>query len=160
LGITPTLSQELRMDFVIEVLPMPGVPEILAAIKVKATDFTWHLADVEASPWPQHIDDCWVSGSELIAAWVPGKTCFTRGVLNAFPLGHAVEVTELPHADGNQSFWTGLPLLPQLEGAVFEIVFWDSSAVPLIGINDEQAASLIARFPHAKRPNGTMMPRV
>lgn len=144
------------MDLVIEGLPLPGIPEILGGMNVKATDFTWHVADVEASVWPKHFDDCWVSGADLIAAWVPGETCFTWGVLDAFPRADAVEVTKLPHADGNNSFWTGLPLLPQLEGAVFEIVFWDSSAVLLIGLNDEQAASLMAGFPHAKRLNGTM----
>nr|WP_063571965.1 hypothetical protein [Luteibacter rhizovicinus] len=138
------------MDLIIEGDFLPGLPEILSAMRTNGADFMWHLADVEASTWPQHIDDCWIAGSDLMSTWVPNETQFIWGVLDAFPDGRTSEIGERPYADGNQSFWTGEPLTPQLDGAAFEIVYWDSDSVLLIGLTAEQTASVLAEMPRAK----------
>lgn len=138
------------MDLVIEGNFLPDLPEILSAMRISGGDFMWYLADVEASTWPQHIHDCWISGSDLMATWVPNETQFIWGVLDAFPDCHNVKVEVRPYADGNQSLWTGQPLKPQLDGAAFEIVYWDSSYVLLIGLTAGQAASVMDEIPRAK----------
>ncbi len=137
------------MDLIIEGVPLPGLPEIISAMGVNGADFMWHLADVEASAWPHEIKDGWISGADLIAHWVPHETQFVWGVLDAFPHGPRFEVIDLPFADGNPAFWKGKPLVPQIEGAVFEMVFWDSRAVLLIGLDEEQAASVVRALPGA-----------
>lgn len=144
------------MDLVIEGDCLPGLPEILTAMRISGADFMWYLADVEASTWPQHIHDCWISGSDLMATWVPNETQFIWGVLDAFPGGRTIQVKERPCADGNQSLWTGQPLTPQLDGAAFEIVYWDSSYVLLIGLTAEHATSVMDELPRAKPLSSTV----
>jgi hypothetical protein len=141
------------MDIVIKGHPLPDLPRALEAMGVNGADFVWHLADIEASTWPQEINDCWILGADLLATWVRNETKLIWGVLDAFPRGQIPEVVDLPYADGNTSFWAGQRLTPQIEGAVFEIVFWDSSTIIFIGINEGQAASLVNLFPGAQRLN-------
>lgn len=137
------------MNLIIEGSPLPGLPDILDAMQLDAAHFEWYLADVEASTWPQAVGNAWISGNDLVATWVPHETQFIWGVLSAFPLGTRIDVTELPFANGNVSFWAKVTVKPQIEGALFEIVYWDSSAVILVGISEEQGASVANAFPAA-----------
>lgn len=141
------------MDLIVEMNPLPDLPEIFLAMGVTAADFMWHLADIEATAWPQGINEGWLSGADLLAHGVPGETCFIWGVLDAFQPGPTFAVSDIPWADGNTTFWRGQPLKPQLSGAIFEIVFWDGRAVLLIGLDEIQGASVIRALPGAKRLN-------
>jgi hypothetical protein len=85
-----------------------------------------------------------------MANFVPNETQFTWGVLDAFVLGSEVEVNNLPFADGNDSLWNDSPISPQMDGASFEIIFWDSSAIFLIGLSDDRGMHVLKEFANAR----------
>ena len=71
-------------------------------------------------------------------------------VLSAFPLGKRIEVPHEPCADGNPRYWAEPELRPQLAGANFEIVSWDSSATLLVGVPEKFGNAFMNYFPQAK----------
>jgi len=111
----------------------------------------WHVSDTEATAWPADINNRWMTGSELLANCVPHETQFVWGVLDAFVPGANFEIVEIPFADGNTSLWAGAPLAPQIGGASFEIVYWDSCAVFVIGLQERAGSLILDLFPDAKK---------
>lgn len=138
------------MNILIEGSPLPGFDGILLSMGFEASSFIWHLADVEAECWPTTLNSGWVAGANLMANFVPNETQFIWGVLDAFVLGSEIEVDNLPFADGNDSRWNGSSISPQIDGASFEIIFWDSSAVFLIGISDDRGMHVLKAFANAR----------
>lgn len=142
---------DATVNLLIEDSPLPDLPALLSAMHVDGRTFSWYLANIEASAWPQAIGDGWLTGVELMSTWMPGETQFVWGVLDAFPLGQTFDVLDPPWADGNASLWARERLRPQIEGALFEIVYFDASAVILIGLTDEWGALVSRAYPVAKR---------
>lgn len=137
--------------------PVPfftDVGKTLLALGVKASEFDWYVSDIETNI---HVEgfapvDGWLVGSELERVLSRPNLQFIWGVFSAFPVGLRVDIQESPSADGNPTYWKGSEALkPQLEGAVFELVCWDSSATLLIGITEQQAAHFTSVHPLAKR---------
>jgi hypothetical protein len=46
-------------------------------------------------------------------------------------------VTKVPYIEGNEDYWNGIEMTPQLPGALFEIACWDSSATILVALSPE-----------------------
>ena len=123
---------------------------ILRAMGVDPKDYNWYLSDIDANgtmPLPEEGDG-WVTGDAL-AELLSKPIQFVWGVFSAFPPGVRVEVSRAPVADGNRNLWYPPEASPQLPGACFEVVCWDSSATLLIGISQEQAAEFLRAFPGA-----------
>lgn len=57
--------------------------------------------------------------------------------------GAGVDAVSGPSADKNRSFGRPSEVCPQLQGACFEIVWWDSPATLLSGVPQEQAGRLL-----------------
>jgi hypothetical protein len=136
--------------------PVPYFTDVgatLLALGVKASEFDWYVSDIEMNFNVEGFApvDGWITGSELERVLAHPNLQFIWGVFSAFPVGRRVEIQESPSADGNPTYWKGGEVLkPQLEGADFELVCWDSSATLLIGITKEQAAHFSSAYPHAK----------
>ncbi|CAN7153404.1 hypothetical protein [Polaromonas sp. LjRoot131] len=123
----------------------------LKAMAVEASSYDWFVSDVETNiPVPVLIEgDGWLSGDELSRA-LADDIQFEWAVFSAMPRGTRFDVLLSPSADGNARFWQPPDVQPQLQGAVFEIVCWDSSATLFIGISQQQAERVTAAYPEAK----------
>lgn len=123
----------------------------LAAMGVDPRDHEWYVSDVETNVSVPMISegDTWVTGEEL-ATVLEKPVQFIWAVFSAFPSGVRVEVESAPNADGNPNFWRSAEVCPQLPGACFEIVCWDSSATILIGVSKEQAERFSRIYPDSK----------
>ena len=123
---------------------------MLTAMGVEAIAYDWFVSDVETNiAVPALADgDVWVTGDELFQM-LSQDIQFIWGVFSAVPKGARFEVLVPPGADGNPSFWQPPAVRPQLEGACFEIVCWDSSATVLVGVSSVQAERFLATFPDA-----------
>lgn len=125
----------------------------LYALGVRASEFDWYVSDIETNVYIDGLSqlDGWVAGLQLDAALSHTGLQFIWGVFSAFPPGMRVEVARPPAADGNSRYWRDADTLgPQLQGALFELCCWDSSATILIGITPEQARSYMSAYPQAK----------
>ena len=129
------------------------VAATLHAIGVDPSDFDWYLSDVDTNLYlaglPQ--SDSWMTGAELASVLTHEGLQFVWGVFSAFPRGTRFEVARAPGADGNGRYWQDDgTLTPQLEGSVFELTCWDSSATILVGITPEQAQRFSRVYPETK----------
>ncbi len=122
--------------------------EVLAAAGIRAKDYDWFISDVDANCAP--MDDQWISGEALADLLQRHDLQFAWAVFSAVPAGFRSTISAAPGADGNPNFWNKQDLLPQLKGALFEIVCWDSSATILINLPEQAARSFIARYPDTK----------
>jgi hypothetical protein len=120
----------------------------LTAMGVDASVYDWFVSDVETNiTVPALVDgDVWMTGDEL-SRMLAHDVQFIWGVFSAVPRGYRFEVPVPPAADGNSSFWQPPEVQPQLEGACFEIVCWDSSATVLIGVSSIQAERFLTTYP-------------
>lgn len=82
------------------------------------------------------------------AARVPGeKRCSVYfAVFSAVPKGFRFIVEKPPYLHDNPSYWSGKEVLPQLDGALFEIACWDSSATILVGLPAEAETSFVRAY--------------
>ena len=125
----------------------------LCSLGVSVSEFDWYVSDIETNiifdGLPQV--DGWVNGPELAQCLLHPDLQFIWGVFSAFPRGMRVDVPRPPDADGNGRYWRDADsLTPQLNGALFELVCWDSSATILVGITSEQADRYKELHPQAK----------
>ena len=128
----------------------------LKALGVDASAYDWFVSDVEtnvAVP-THHLNDVWVSGEEL-SQLLMGDIQFIWAVFSAVPRGTRFSVPVPPCADGNSTFWQPPEVRPQLDGACFEIVCWDSSATILVGLSMDHAQRFLATYPEAKALSST-----
>ena len=125
----------------------------LAALGVDPADFDWYVSDIETNLRFEGLPqaDGWISGPDLAVVLSHADLQFIWGVFSAFALGARPEIRQGPTADGNPRYWrdTG-SLVPELKGALFELVCWDSSATILIGITSDQAERFVAAYPMAR----------
>jgi hypothetical protein len=124
----------------------------LDAAGIKATDFDWYVSDLETN---YSIDALpasagWMTGQELEQALTAPGLQFIWAIFSAFPGGTSLDVPEEPCADGNPQYWTNANLKPQLPGALFEIVSWDSSAIILVGVPEHSGLAFMRRYSQAK----------
>ena len=125
----------------------------LHALGTRASEFDWYVSDIETNVFLDGLPqvDGWIAGPELDSLLSHSGLQFIWGVFSAFPRGVRLEVTQPPSADGNSRYWQDADSLkPQLGGALFELVCWDSSATILIGITADQAHSYKAAHPQSK----------
>ena len=91
-------------------------------------------------------DNRWISGQELQELLANSDIQFIWAVFSAVPKGVHFVVETPPYIYDNPSYWSAEEVRPQLEGALFEIVCWDSSATILIGLPAEAEASFMHKF--------------
>lgn len=121
--------------------------EVLPALAVRCTDYDWYVNDVEVNEYC--FQGGWYSGEELESALLGRNIQFIWAVFSAFPKGVRVAVIEDPYVDGNPHYWDGSDPMPQLDGAVFEIACWDSSATILIGLSAGLASNFKSAYSDA-----------
>lgn len=133
---------------------------VLKAMAVEASSYDWFVSDMEANvPISALIEgDGWLSGEEF-AQLLADDIQFIWAVFSAVPPGIRFDVSSPPSADRNGRFWRPPDVQPQLQGACFEIVCWDSSATLFVGISPQQAECVTAAYPAAK-PLSAAWPKV
>ncbi|WP_205880099.1 hypothetical protein [Lampropedia aestuarii] len=121
------------------------------AMRVNPRHYEWFVSDVETNGSVPLLSqgNIWITGDEL-ADVLEARIQFIWAVFSAFPVGMRIAVEKAPVADGNPSFWQQPKLLPQLTGACFEVVCWDSCATILIGVSEAQAAAFSRTYFDAK----------
>jgi hypothetical protein len=126
--------------------------EVFAAANIAPQDYDWYVSDIEANGVPPGFSpgDQWFSGEALASFLRENDVQFEWAVFSAVPKGFRSRPASAPYADGNPNFWTGEGPEPQLSGALFEIVSWDSSATILINLPKQAAQSFAAKFPDTR----------
>jgi len=124
-----------------------NMKDVFCALKVGCTDFDWYVSDIETNGYS--IADGWYSGSELKEIIEADDVQFIWAVFSAFSVGTRFAVIEAPYVEDNPRYWNTSSLEPQLEGAIFEIACWDSSATILVGLSSELARNFKFAFTDA-----------
>lgn len=124
-----------------------------AAMACRLHDYTWRFDAVEgvAPPHGKECDDYWVLTGQAFADLVERHPQFVWAVISAIPKHCSdaqVHAQCEPFADGNTTFWTGMPR-PQHPFAEFEIVCWDASATLLIGAQETIATVFRIAYPES-----------
>ena len=114
-------------------------------MEINLEDYDWHFSDIDGG-WDSINDPKWVTGKELNSKIAEYDYQFVWAVISAYPLGTQPRLSDLPFADGNPAFWTGVPE-KQLTDSLFEIVCWDSSATLFIGLSDELGQKVLKNAP-------------
>ncbi|UOD28820.1 hypothetical protein INH39_25770 [Massilia violaceinigra] len=122
--------------------------EVLKAAAIVAQDYDWYISDIETSGAPSDFsaEGQWMCGQELEILLQQTDIQFIWAVFSAVPTGFRTSVSVAPYIEGNPDYWNGTDLMPQLEGALFEIACWDSSATILINLPEHAQCSFIAEF--------------
>lgn len=109
---------------------------VFSALGISAADYDWFISDVETNYCGSEFksEDQWMEGRALQNFIDQNEVQFIWAVFSAVPKGFRCEVSSVPYVDGNPDFWNGKEIAPQLNGALFEITCWDSSATILIGL--------------------------
>lgn len=112
---------------------------VFSALGISAADYDWFISDLETNYYGSEFnsDDQWMEGHALQNFIDQNEVQFIWAVFSAVPKGFRCEVQSIPYVDGNPAFWNGKEITPQLEGALFEISCWDSSATILVGLPRE-----------------------
>ncbi|MFN3439951.1 MAG: hypothetical protein ACK41V_19800 [Acidovorax sp.] len=128
---------------------------VFDALELNASDFDWFVSDIEHAGGDAFCsEDHWISGEDLERALLSNDIQFVWAVFSAIPKGGPrPAIHEPPYADGNPAFWSDPSPRPQLIGALFEIVCWDSSATILVGLPDAALRRFWHRFPDSKPLN-------
>ena len=124
----------------------------LDAAEIKTTEFDWYVSDLETNFTLDALPASagWMTGQELAEVLATPDLQFIWAIFSAFPSGTSFEVPEEPCADGNPQYWSNANLKPQLPGALFEVVSWDSSATILVGVPEHSGLSFMHKYPQAK----------
>jgi hypothetical protein len=113
--------------------------------------YDWYISDIETNCQPPielRSKELFIEGDALKKLISENDIQFIWAVFSAMKRGVRPFVKESPFADGNPGFWEGSPN-PQLNGAEFEIVCWDSSLYLLIGVSESLAKKFIAKYSDA-----------
>ena len=126
--------------------------EVFSAAEILASDFDWYISDVETNLAPEEFfaEDQWVSGEELAALLQAKEIQFIYAVFSALPKGFRPVCIVAPSVSDNQSYWSGVDIVPQLEGALFEIACWDSSATILINLPADARRAFVTKYSDAR----------
>jgi hypothetical protein len=113
--------------------------QVFSALGDICSEYDWYISDIETNRYIEgqfDHSDKWMTGEEFNALVSAYEIQFIWAVFSAFKKGVRVDITEVPYVYDNPNYWNGSEPSPQLEGAEFEIVCWDSSATILIGISE------------------------
>lgn len=122
--------------------------EIFSATEIAPQDYDWYVSDIETNFTPKGLGtgDQWIRGEELAALIHKQEIQFIWAVFSAVPKGLRPAVLEAPFVEGNPDYWNGKDPGPQLQGALFEIACWDSSATILINLPEHAQRAFRARY--------------
>jgi len=125
---------------------------VLSALGLTASDFDWYVSDIETNYYGEEFssEDRWMTGLELQEFITSNEVQFIWAVFSAVPKGSRPAIQNTPYVDGNPTFWNQSSVKPQLEGALFEIACWDSSATILVGIGTEAGERFKRAYPDTK----------
>jgi hypothetical protein len=126
--------------------------KVLDAGNIAPQDYDWYVSDIETNWTPSGFSpaDQWISGDELASFLRDHEVQFVWAVFSAVPKGFRFTPSSAPYADGNPTYWSGAEPGPQLDGAVFEIACWDSSATILINLPEDAARLFVGRYTDAR----------
>jgi hypothetical protein len=121
---------------------------VFKALGISATNYDWYVSDIETNCSESMFsqENRWISGRELQEFLNNSDVQFIWAVFSAAPKGVHFVVENPPYIYDNPNYWSGEEVRPQLEGALFEIVCWDSSATILIALPAEAEASFVRTF--------------
>jgi hypothetical protein len=125
---------------------------------IEPGNLNWYISDLETNLYVPELGngDVWIQGSALAEVLETPGLQFIWAVFSAFPADEGgKEVDSPPLADGNGRYGRPPEAVPQLQGARFELVCWDSSATVLIGLSEEQATRYRTANPHARPLSST-----
>jgi hypothetical protein len=125
---------------------------VFRALGISPRDYDWYLSDLEINHSPVGFEavDQWLTGEELHRLINEHEIQFIWGVFSAVPKGLRCDVDNPPFADGNPKYWEPPECKPQLKGALFEIVSWDSGATILVGVDAQAGANFVKAYSDAK----------
>jgi hypothetical protein len=122
--------------------------EVFDAADIAPQDYDWYVSDIETNWTPPGFSpiDQWLSGDALASFLREHEVQFIWAVFSAVPKGFRSTLLSAPYVEGNPSYWSGEEPAPQLDGALFEIACWDSSATILINLPAQAARSFLRKF--------------
>lgn len=125
---------------------------VFEALGIRPSSFDWFISDVETNDFGNQVFgvDQWVTGQALEDYLASKDVQFVWGVFSAVSKGTRLPIEDAPFVDGNPDYWQGRQIGPQLDGALFEISCWDSSATILVGLPDENIENFMQTFSDAK----------
>lgn len=125
---------------------------VFRALGISAANYDWYVSDIETNYYGSDFSskDQWLSGEALHEFLERNEVQFIWAVFSAVPKGFRSSFQNSPFIEGNPSYWSGKELSPQLDGALFEIACWDSSATILVGLPPEAEASFIKIYSDAR----------
>ena len=131
-----------------QVQSFTNMREIFSAAEILVSDFDWYVSDVKTNLTPDEFspEDRWISGEELAAVIQARNIQFIYAVFSALPKGFRPVCITAPSVLNNRNYWSGTDIAPQLEGALFEIACWDSSATILINLPDDERHAFVAKY--------------
>jgi hypothetical protein len=135
-----------------QVRPFTNIRDVLAAAEISPQDYDWFISDIETNFLPVGLGDGdqWMRGEELASLILEQDIQFLWAVFSAVPKGFRPIVSKAPYVDGNPDYWNGNDPAPQLEGALFEIACWDSSATILINLPQHAQHAFVTRYSDAQ----------
>ena len=118
--------------------------KVFAAAEIAPQDYDWYVSDIETNFTPEGFsaDDQWMHGEGLASLLSTHDIQFIWAVFSAVAKGSRPTVSEPPYVEGNPGYWNGRDPTPQLNGALFEIACWDSSATILINLPNTHSVRL------------------
>ncbi|MDB5959437.1 MAG: hypothetical protein JWP59_731 [Massilia sp.] len=122
--------------------------EVFDAANIAPEDYDWYLSDIETNWTPPGFApiDQWFSGEALASFLCLHQLQFIWAVFSAVTKGFRLLPLNAPYVEGNPNYWNGSVVEPQLDGGIFEIAFWDSSAIILINLPAQAEQAFISRF--------------
>lgn len=143
------------MNFIQENLysrrPYVDLKEVLEWLELNAKMYDWHFAEAVGGWTGFNAGPHWMSGEDL-SEHINEQCTFHWAVISAYPVGTTAFESDVPYADGNPEFWTGMPR-KQLVDSLFELVFWDSSSTLYIGLPENLAINLMKNAPDVHNLN-------
>ena len=129
-----------------------NIQEVLDAAGIDARQYDWFVSDIDVNYTPEgfSLGDQWMTGEQLSHLVRDNDLQFIWAVFSAVPIGHRPNVVNAPYCEGNPDYWNGADPGPQLDGAVFEIACWDSSATILIGLSEHSQRAFVSKYPDAR----------
>jgi hypothetical protein len=126
----------------------PGFLDVMAGLNAEVAAYDWHISNLTPVAWPGGPEPGWIRGSELATRLAGKPVQFFFAVFDAVPIGARPAMAEEPWADGNTDIWEP-DAVPQISGALFEIIYFDVSDVLLIGLDATQCEAFRRVFPSA-----------
>jgi hypothetical protein len=125
--------------------------EVFDAANIAPEDYDWYLSDIETNWTPLGFSpiDQWFSG-EALASFLCQHQLQFIWVFSAVPKGFRSLPLNAPYVEGNPHYWNGSVVEPQLEGGIFEIACWDSSAIILINLPALAEQAFMSKFAHTR----------